>query len=45
VSTDRTASRAREMLVLGAKGYGTKPFAPETLRRQVEDVLAVIHGG
>ena len=33
VSTDRTECRIRNMLSLGAKGYVTKPFSPETLRQ------------
>ena len=45
VSTDRTESRVKQMLTLGAKGYVTKPFLPETLRTEVEKVLGVGHGG
>ncbi len=41
VSTDRTDSRVRQMLALGARGYVTKPFLPETLRRELEQVLGV----
>jgi two-component system chemotaxis response regulator CheY len=33
------------MLALGAKGYVTKPFLPETLRAELEKVLGAIHGG
>jgi two-component system chemotaxis response regulator CheY len=44
VSTDRTESRAREMLALGAKGYVTKPFLPEALREEIENVLEFGHG-
>jgi two-component system chemotaxis response regulator CheY len=43
VSTDRSEDRMHRMLTLGAKGYVTKPFLPETLRRQVEKVLGVSH--
>ena len=39
VSTDRTEARVQEMLTLGAKGYVTKPFLPETLRGEIERVL------
>lgn len=31
VSTDRSDERLQRMLALGAKGYVTKPFVPETL--------------
>ncbi len=41
VSTDRTDSRVRQMLALGARGYVKKPFLPETLRRELEHVLGV----
>ncbi len=41
VSTDRTDARVRRMLTLGAKGYVTKPFLPETLRQELEKVLGV----
>lgn len=39
VSTDRTEGRVRQMMDLGAKGYVTKPFLPETLREEMEKVL------
>jgi two-component system chemotaxis response regulator CheY len=45
VSTDRTDGRIQRMLALGAKGYVTKPFLPETLRAELEKVLGAIHGG
>jgi two-component system chemotaxis response regulator CheY len=45
VSTDRTDSRALEMLNLGARGYVRKPFQPETLREEVEKILGVSCGG
>lgn len=41
VSTDATESRVRQMMTLGAKGYVTKPFLPETLREEIEKVLGV----
>ena len=44
VSTDRTEGRVQKMLTLGAKGYVTKPFAPETLREELERSLAVVNG-
>jgi two-component system chemotaxis response regulator CheY len=44
ISTDRTEVRIRKMLALGAKGYITKPFLPETLREQLEQSLGVTHG-
>lgn len=43
VSTDRTEDRVRQMLTLGAKGYVTKPFLPETLREEMERVLGGGH--
>lgn len=43
VSTDSSHSRIEHMLALGAKGYVSKPFAPEKLRDEVEKVLGVIH--
>jgi two-component system chemotaxis response regulator CheY len=45
VSTDRTEGRAQQLLTLGAKGYVTKPFLPETLREEVEKVLGVGDAG
>ena len=44
VSTDSTQHRVQKMLTLGAKGYVTKPFLPETLREEIEKVLGVFHG-
>jgi two-component system, chemotaxis family, chemotaxis protein CheY len=44
VSTDRTEGRLRQMMSLGARGYVTKPFLPETLREELEKVLGVCHG-
>ena len=45
VSTDRTDGRIQRMLALGAKGYVTKPFLPETLRAELESILGEIDGG
>lgn len=45
VSTDRTEGRVQQMLTLGAKGYVTKPFLPETLRQEMEKVLEGGHAG
>ncbi len=44
ISTDATEHRIRQMLELGAQGYITKPFFPESLRRELERVLGVNHG-
>ena len=41
ISTDRTECRIQKMLSMGAKGYVTKPFTPETLREQLEQSLGV----
>jgi len=41
VSTDATDNRIRRMLDLGAQGYITKPFFPESLRSELERVLGV----
>jgi two-component system chemotaxis response regulator CheY len=43
VSTDSSRDRIQHMLDLGAKGYISKPFLPETLRDEVEKVLGVPH--
>ena len=43
ISTDHSDCRIRRMLSLGAKGYVTKPFTPETLREQLEQSLGVMH--
>ncbi|MGA2740384.1 MAG: response regulator [Bryobacteraceae bacterium] len=45
VSTDSTASRIRQMLSLGARGYVKKPFLPETLREELERVLGGAYAG
>jgi two-component system chemotaxis response regulator CheY len=44
VSTDRTEGRLQRMRDLGAKGYVTKPFAPERLRQELERSLGVSDG-
>lgn len=43
VSTDASHGRIEHMLKLGARGYISKPFRPETLRDEVERVLGVPH--
>ncbi len=43
VSTDSTQGRVERLLTMGAKGYVTKPFLPETLRDEVEKVLGMQH--
>jgi two-component system, chemotaxis family, chemotaxis protein CheY len=43
VSTDRTENRVRQMIDLGARGYVTKPFLPETLREELERVLETVN--
>jgi len=39
ISTDATKSRILRMLALGAEGYMTKPFSPESLRGELERIL------
>ncbi|HEX3746322.1 MAG TPA: response regulator [Bryobacteraceae bacterium] len=41
ISTDATAHRIESMTSLGARGYVTKPFLPETLRDELERTLGV----
>ncbi len=41
VSTDATQNRIDRLLTMGARGYVTKPFVPETLRAQLEETLGV----
>lgn len=41
ISTDATAHRMASMASLGARGYITKPFLPETLRAELERTLGV----
>lgn len=43
ISTDATKARILRMLSLGAEGYMTKPFSPETLREELERVLGDRH--
>ena len=45
ISTDATESRMDRLRSLGAKGYVTKPFAPERLREEIESVLGVTAEG
>lgn len=45
VSTDATDSRIERLRQLGARGYVTKPFAPERLREEIETVLGVTPEG
>ncbi|HTW65266.1 MAG TPA: response regulator [Bryobacteraceae bacterium] len=39
ISTDATKERVLRMLALGAEGYMSKPFTPESLREELERVL------
>lgn len=39
ISTDATNERIVRMIELGAQGYMSKPFTPETLREEIERVL------
>lgn len=39
ISTDATKNRILRMLSLGAEGYMTKPFSPESLREELERIL------
>ena len=41
ISTDATENRISRLLALGARGYVTKPFRPETLRAELERNLGV----
>ena len=41
ISTDATEHRIASMISLGARGYVTKPFLPETLRMELERTLGV----
>jgi two-component system, chemotaxis family, chemotaxis protein CheY len=43
ISTDATATRIDRLLSLGARGYVTKPFAPEDLRAELERSLGAVH--
>ena len=44
ISTDATKDRILRMISLGAEGYMTKPFSPETLREELERVLGERYG-
>ena len=39
ISTDATPNRIERLLALGARGYVTKPFRPESLRAVLERTL------
>ena len=39
ISTDATQNRIQRLMALGARGYITKPFLPETLRAELERTL------
>jgi len=39
ISTDRSEERLQRMMALGAKGYVTKPFVPETLGSVLAKVM------
>ena len=41
ISTDATENRIARLLALGARGYVTKPFRPETLRAELERALGM----
>jgi two-component system, chemotaxis family, chemotaxis protein CheY len=41
ISTDGTHHRKQRLLAIGARGYLTKPFLPETLRVELESMLGV----
>jgi two-component system chemotaxis response regulator CheY len=41
ISTDATENRISRLMSLGARGYVTKPFRPETLRTEFERILGV----
>jgi two-component system chemotaxis response regulator CheY len=43
VSTDGSEHRVQRMMSLGAKGYVRKPFSPELLRENMENLLGVNH--
>jgi two-component system chemotaxis response regulator CheY len=45
ISTDATEARIERLAQLGAQGYVTKPFAPERLREEIENVLGVTPEG
>jgi two-component system chemotaxis response regulator CheY len=45
ISTDATKERILRMLALGAEGYMSKPFTPESLREELERVLGDRNAG
>jgi two-component system, chemotaxis family, chemotaxis protein CheY len=45
VSTDATVHRIVQMRQLGARGYLSKPFSPEELRAELEQVVGVESAG
>ncbi|HEX5227180.1 MAG TPA: response regulator [Bryobacteraceae bacterium] len=45
ISTDATNDRIVRMIELGAQGYMSKPFTPETLREELERVLGERNAG
>lgn len=45
VSTDASENRMERMMALGARGYIRKPFTPELLRKQMEQLLGVTESG
>lgn len=40
VSADATAPRVQRVLALGARGYLLKPFLPETLRAELQQIIS-----
>jgi two-component system chemotaxis response regulator CheY len=43
VSTDRSDERLQRMMALGARGYVTKPFMPETLGAAMAKIVGEAH--
>jgi two-component system chemotaxis response regulator CheY len=43
VSTDGSEHRVQRMMALGARGYVKKPFTPELLRANIEQLMGVTH--
>ncbi len=43
ISTDATNERIVRMMELGAQGYMSKPFTPESLREELERILGDRH--
>ena len=43
ISTDGSEHRVEQMMALGAKGYVKKPFTPELLRSNMEQLLGGTH--